>query len=103
MPPDLIEVAVFSRENCHLCHVVMKMARRVQAELPFRLMPVDIAGDPALEARYGARIPVVLIDGVEKLSGRMTERQLRRAIKWARWTRPISRILSRAGGTPARG
>jgi hypothetical protein len=103
MPPALIEVTVFSRQDCHLCHVVLKMARRIQAEVPFLLTPVDIAGDPALEARYGARIPVVLIDRMEKLSGRMTERQLRRAIKWARWTRPISRILSRAGGTPARG
>jgi hypothetical protein len=103
MSSELIEVTVFSRENCHLCHVVLKMARRIRAEVPFLLTPVDIAGDSALETRYGTRIPVVLIDRMEKFSGRVTERQLRRAIRWARWTRPISRILSRAGGTPARG
>jgi Glutaredoxin-like domain (DUF836) len=35
----------------------------VRAEHPFELEEVDIAGDPALEARYREWLPVVEIDG----------------------------------------
>jgi hypothetical protein len=35
----------------------------LQAELGFELELVDIAGDPALEARYRERIPVVEVNG----------------------------------------
>jgi len=103
MRTELVEVRILSRADCHLCHVVMKMTHRIQAETPFALTPVDITADPALSGRYGTRIPVVFIDQVERFSGRVTEPQLRRAIRWARWTRPISRILSRFGSFPARG
>lgn len=90
-----IQVTILSRPGCHLCEVVAKMARRLQDDLPFHLSHMDVDADEALSARYGSRIPVVLIDQVERLSGRVMERDLRRAIKRARWRRPISRILSR--------
>jgi hypothetical protein len=35
----------------------------VQAELPFDLELVDIAGDPDLERRYREHLPVLEIDG----------------------------------------
>jgi hypothetical protein len=37
--------------------------RTVQAEVPFRLELVDIGGDPELERRYRAELPVLEIDG----------------------------------------
>lgn len=98
-----IQVTILSRQDCHLCGVVAKMARRLQSDMPFRLCLLHIDEDADLSARYGSRIPVVLIDQVERLSGRVSERDLRRAIKRARWRRPISRILSRLGLTPRRG
>ncbi len=100
-----IQVTILSRQDCHLCEVVAKMARRLQNDLPFHLSLMHIDEDADLSAHYGSRIPVVLIDQVERLSGRVLERDLRRAIKRARWRRPISRILSRLGlGTsPRRG
>lgn len=103
MTADVVAVTIFSRQDCHLCHVVLRMAERIRTETPFNLTSVDIAADPVLTERYGTRIPVVLIDEVERFSGRVTERALRRAIKWARWTRPVSRILSRFGSSPGRG
>ena len=36
----------------------------MRAEVGFELEVVDIAGDPALEAAYRERLPVVEIDGV---------------------------------------
>lgn len=90
-----VQVTILSRQDCHLCEVVAKMARRLQEDLPFRLSQVNVDEDAVLSTRYGSRIPVVLIDQVERLSGKILERDLRRAIKRARWRRPISRILSR--------
>lgn len=95
-----LQVAVLSRDGCHLCDVVMKMARRLQEEVPFSLTRTDITTDPDLTDRYGTRIPVVLIDGHVACEGKVTEGTLRRAVKRARWRRPISRILSRLGWTP---
>jgi hypothetical protein len=37
----------------------------VRQEIPFELVEIDITGDPDLEGRYRARIPVVLVDGEE--------------------------------------
>jgi Glutaredoxin-like domain (DUF836) len=90
----MLDVSIFMKPGCHLCHVVVKMATRVQADVPFALRQVDISDDPALLARYATRIPVVLIDGREYLEGRITEGSMRSALKKARWRKPISRILS---------
>lgn len=100
---DMVQVTILSRHDCHLCEVAIDVARRLQTELPFRLSHVDIASDEHLSALYSARIPVVFIDQVETFSGKVTERELRRAIKRARWRRPISRILSHLGFHPRRG
>ena len=91
----MFDVTILTKSECHLCHVVVTMASRVQADVPFTLRQVDISNDTDLLARYGTRIPVVLIDGREALEGRITEGSMRSALKKARWRRPISRILSR--------
>lgn|SRR5579885_2263679 len=91
----MVTVTVLSRPGCHLCEVVLATVRLVNLTHPFVLEHVDVESDPRLEARYGTRIPVILIDGAEALSGRVTDGQLRWALKKARWSRPVSRILSR--------
>ena len=91
----MIDVTILSRHDCHLCDVVERMAKHVQAEVPFTLTRMNIDEQADLVARYGDRVPVVLIDQVEALSGKMTEGDFRRAVKRARWRQPISRILSR--------
>ncbi len=99
----MTDVTIFSRQDCHLCEVVLRMARRIQIDIPFRLEHIDISGDPDLSYRHGTRIPVVLIDRVERFAGQVTERELRAAIKKARWRGPISRILSRFRSALRRG
>ena len=92
----MIEVTILSRHDCHLCDVVLRVAQQVQTETPFTLTRMDIDDNADLAARYGDRVPVVLIDQVEVLAGKMTEGDFRRAInKRARERGPISRILSR--------
>ena len=98
-----IHVTILSREDCHLCNVVYRIALCLQSELHIETSKVLIEGDKVLMERYGARVPVVLLDEVEHFAGNVTEGELRRAIKKARWRRPISRILSRLGYAPKRG
>ena len=98
-----LRVIVLSRKDCHLCDVVYRMAVRLQLELHIDTKKVSIEGDTDLLERHGARVPVVLLDGIEHFSGNVTEGELRRAIKKARWRRPISRILSCLGYAPKQG
>jgi hypothetical protein len=98
-----MEVTILFRDHCHLCHVALRIAREVQIDSPFILRSVDIARDPRLFALYGHRIPIVLIDQDERLAGKITERELRAALKKTRWSKSISRILSRLGFHPNRG
>src|SRR5688572_11725853 len=98
-----IRVTVLSRDHCHLCDAVYRMAMQLQSELHMEASKVSIEDDSLLTERYGARIPVVLLDGVEQSAGHVTEADLRRAIKKARSRRPISRILSCLGCAPRRG
>lgn len=98
-----IHVTILSRDECHLCDVVYRIAAHLQSEMNITTSKVSIEGDQALADRYGSRVPVVLLDEIECFSGKVTEGELRRAIKRARWRRPISRILSRLGYDPTRG
>ncbi len=91
----MVEVTILSRSECHLCKVAMKVAYCVQEETPFRLNGINVDGDPALSSRYGSRVPVVLVDQVEMFSGSIGVKELRRAVRSARWRGPVSRILSR--------
>ena len=95
-----IHVTLLSRENCDLCEVVHRLLLHLQSELHIETNRVPIDGDSALLERYGTRVPVVLLDEVEHFAGNVTEGELRRAIKKARWRRPISRILSCLGYAP---
>jgi hypothetical protein len=98
-----VRITILSRENCHLCEAVHRIALHLQSELHIETNKVSIEGDRVLMERYGARVPVILLDEVEQFEGNVTEGELRRAIKKARWRRPISRILSRLGYAPKRG
>jgi Glutaredoxin-like domain (DUF836) len=98
-----VHVTILSREDCHLCEVVYRIALRLQSELPIEMSKVNIGDDKILTERYRTRVPVVLLDEVEYFEGKVTEGELRRAIKKARWRRPISRILSRIGFSSIRG
>ena len=98
-----VRMTILSRHDCHLCEVVYRIALHLQSELHIEIHKVPIESDKILMERYGALVPVVLLDEVEHFSGTVTEGELRRAIKKARWRRPISRILSRLGFAPKRG
>jgi glutaredoxin len=59
-------VTLYGKAGCHLCDDARKVIDEVRATHEFELKEVDIALDPGLFRRYGERIPVVAVDGVER-------------------------------------
>ena len=53
MPPQFI---LYQRDDCHLCDLALEVLATAHAP---EFDSVFIDGDEALEARYGARIPVL--------------------------------------------
>jgi glutaredoxin len=68
-------ITLYERRDCHLC----EEARRVLDALigPDRYERVDIDVSDELVLRYGFRVPVVAVDGVDRLEAPMTESDLR--------------------------
>jgi glutaredoxin len=63
----MTQVTLYGKPGCHLCEEARAVVDRVRARRPFELEEVDITRDPALEAEYRERIPVIAIDGQEAL------------------------------------
>jgi glutaredoxin len=69
------QVILYERDGCHLC----EEARALLDETigPNRYARVDIDASDELVLRYGFRVPVVAIDGVDRLEAPMTADELR--------------------------
>lgn len=76
------EVVVYTRAGCGLCRraeaLVAAEARRVTRR------SVDVDADPELTARYGVRVPVVCVDGVEVAELELAPGTVRRAVRASR-------------------
>ncbi len=67
-------VRLYVADGCHLCGVAVEVVRTVCGD-DFEL--VDITGDPDLERRFRAVIPLVEIDGEERFRFEVDEQDLR--------------------------
>lgn len=63
---SLVEVVVYGRKDCHLCHDMINAVDQARHQLAFDFLVVDIDTDKDLVARYGERIPV-LVGGEEEI------------------------------------
>jgi hypothetical protein len=70
-----LRVTLYERDGCHLCDE----ARVLLDEMLERdgYSRVDIEADDALVLRYGFRIPVIGLDGVDRLEAPITVPDLR--------------------------
>jgi hypothetical protein len=64
-----------------LCVQVLPWVEKRASRRGHTIRVIDVDTDPALRDRYGDRVPVVLRDGSEVLSGRFTPREVRRALR----------------------
>ncbi len=57
------EWRVYSRAGCCLCEqLIEELAQMLDPALLGSVQVVDVGSDPALERKYGARIPVLMAD-----------------------------------------
>ncbi|CAN5862738.1 glutaredoxin family protein [soil metagenome] len=76
------QVELLTRDGCAICHRVHDRLSVLAEELDFDLSVTDVdaaaaAGDKALRAEFGDRLPVVLLDGVEHSYWEIDEPRLR--------------------------
>lgn len=69
------QLTLYERTDCHLC----EEARQALDALigPDRYERVDIDASDELVVRYGFRVPVLAVDGVDRLEAPITEPDLR--------------------------
>lgn len=65
-------VVVYGKDGCHLCDEVEAEIRSL-AEFVGSLTVVDIEKDPALQAKYSVKIPVVTVGGREVFEASMMD------------------------------
>jgi glutaredoxin len=56
---------LLTRAGCHLCEIAAETLERIGVEAGLAPEAVDVDDDPELQAEYGDRVPVVLLDGRE--------------------------------------
>ena len=76
----MTEVTLYGKAGCHLCEEARVEIDAVRARRPFRLTEVDVSLDPVLHARYGERIPVVLVAGREAFEYHVDAAELERLL-----------------------
>jgi glutaredoxin-like protein DUF836 len=72
----VIALTIYSRPGCHLCDEMKAVVKIVARSVPLNLEEIDISTDPALEARYGLEIPVLLVEGKKAAKYRIGEGEL---------------------------
>ena len=76
MEPHAAVLTLLGKPDCHLCHVMAEVTRRVLGSLQAELVKQDVRDDPELNRRYARDIPVLLLDGREVARHRVDEAEL---------------------------
>jgi glutaredoxin len=76
------QVVLLTRHGCSICERTAARLVELSDELGFALTTTDVdaeaaAGNPALRAEFGDRLPVVLLDGREHSYWELDEPRLR--------------------------
>jgi glutaredoxin len=76
----MTEVVLYGKAGCCLCDDARAVIADVRERRPFELREVDVSLDPVLHARYGERIPVIVVDGVEAFELGVSAAELERVV-----------------------
>ena len=76
----MTEVVLYGKAGCHLCEEARAEIEAVRARRPFELTEVDVSLDPVLHARYGERIPVVVVNHEEAFEFHVDPSELERLL-----------------------
>ena len=76
-------VTLYAKAGCHLCDEARAYLEDALADLgqELDLREADIRTDQELFERYRYRIPVILVDGDERLEGRISDDAVRELLR----------------------
>jgi uncharacterized membrane protein/glutaredoxin len=93
----MMEVTLYTRAGCHLCHETQQLLEDLQPRYPHRLVLIDIDSNEALQRQYGLEIPVVEL-GPFVLKAPISAQELENALQAASAQhKPASAAQERAG------
>jgi glutaredoxin len=64
-PDEPTRIVLYVRPGCHLCEVAAAALDEITRQTAERWIARDVQTNPAWEADYGDRVPVVMLDGRE--------------------------------------
>jgi len=76
----MIELILYTRNDCELCR---EMEEMIAAELPkfdAHVRRIEIDGNPDLEARFGIEVPVLFVNERKAFKYRCTRNELRKRL-----------------------
>ncbi|MFT3709328.1 MAG: glutaredoxin family protein [Archangium sp.] len=78
------QIDVYRKAGCQMCDDAADLLADFRREWAFDVTEHNIQADAALFQKYRYRVPVVVIDGIERLELRFDQRQLEAAFQAAR-------------------
>jgi len=66
-----VVIVLYAKAGCHLCDDARSHLEDLAAEYQITFDEVDIRRDSAIFERYRYRIPVITVNGAERLEGRI--------------------------------
>ena len=76
-----MELTLYSRKDCHLCHEMEEELARLIREHPVSVRVIDVDTDPELRSRYGLRVPVLVAGEEEVCATRRDPDRLRALLR----------------------
>jgi glutaredoxin len=78
-----VEVVLYSRQQCHLCHIAKTVIEAAQRrfKLDIQLVEIDIDQVPELREKFDLFVPVVSIAGREVFEYRFDQESFRAAVE----------------------
>ena len=70
-------IVLYAKAGCHLCDDARSHLEDLAADYHITFDEVDIRRDPAIFERYRYRIPVITVNGDERLEGRIAAGDVR--------------------------
>ena len=76
-----LHVRLYGRPGCHLCNDAAHLLNTLHGDFDFWVERINIDDDPVICAKLNDHIPVVTINGLNRVQEPVSEEKLRRAFK----------------------
>ncbi len=77
----MINVTIYGKEDCCLCHEAAKIIRKVSKDFPLRITEIDITVNPKTFELYKDEIPIITIQGKRAFRYKVHETTLRKKLE----------------------